>query len=309
MILFKLLFSNEVFDNCVKIYGTKDYIQVLNAYGNQKHVIIAKKLRCDKLNSFWLNKLNQYVGLANGHVEKRTMAHRFGYFGTSAISDSKVQLLVDGYEHQFISDTNGEVHAISNMAPSQVSSADSYQQPYHLNKPILVISDVDDTIKVSNVTNKILAIRRLFIEDFRPFDDIVTKYKEWNDMASFVYLSAGFRQSFQFIVPEILKYFPHGPLILRDVFSISALKFKIRKGIELLEITDSKAVLVGDSTEVDAQVYATLYHQFPYRICKIFIRLIDDRELSKVYQALNGIPIDIAMIFSDASSLPSKFNC
>ena len=179
-------------------------------------------------------------------------------------------------------------------------------------KRTLVISDVDDTIKISNVNSIIEAAKKLFIKPIEFFDDMVVKYNEWHVTMDFAYVSAGFKQSYDFIKPEMDQKFPKGPLILRSVKlnqRDSTYNFKVNAISEIIESMDNKVALVGDSTQKDAAVYAHLYQKYPSRICKIYIRLILAKQMVKTVAELVKVPTHIQKIFVNGSELPSVIEC
>ncbi|CAF5135099.1 unnamed protein product [Rotaria sp. Silwood1] len=94
---------------------------------------------------------------------------------------------------------------------------------------ISVISDIDDTIKISKVLSIPSLLKNTFYDDFKPVNGMNELYQKWHQQkCQFHYVSAS---------PWQLKY-----------------------------------ILVGDSGEQDAEVYAELYNTFSQSIAHIFIR-------------------------------------
>ena len=134
-------------------------------------------------------------------------------------------------------------------------------------KKILLVSDVDDTLKMSNVLNKggavkqVLNITAVFTGMSQLYQLIVNQYKQ---DVKVVYLSNAI-DGYAGISPirdlhqNFLSYnkFPEGPLLLRS--DIRDKNHKIRE-LRRLQATENPDVMIlfGDNGERDAEIY----HQF-----------------------------------------------
>ncbi|PIA18788.1 hypothetical protein COEREDRAFT_5971 [Coemansia reversa NRRL 1564] len=157
----------------------------------------------------------------------------------------------------------------------------------HLVEPhgISVVSDIDDTIKASNITaEKRIVLETVFAQPLRAVPGMAELYNEWYEGGcEFHYVSNSPWQ----LYPALDNFFqahqfPPGSAHLRsfdanDLLSISnytgtpQLK---RDTIELLLRTfpGRTFILVGDSGEQDLETYTDLARRFPGRIARIFIR-------------------------------------
>ncbi|ORE21851.1 hypothetical protein BCV71DRAFT_260770 [Rhizopus microsporus] len=147
---------------------------------------------------------------------------------------------------------------------------------------ISIISDIDDTIK----DTKILAGARTVLSKtfFEPPQDVhgmADAYMSWYTQgASFHYVS---NSPFQ-LIPMLYQFirdshFPPGSMHLRDEASLLSRLVEIpgqAKREAILEIIHDfpqrQFVLVGDSGEIDLEIYTRIAVEFPNRILKIFIR-------------------------------------
>ncbi|KAJ3844152.1 hypothetical protein F5878DRAFT_656103 [Lentinula raphanica] len=152
--------------------------------------------------------------------------------------------------------------------------------------PVRVISDIDDTIKYSNVTGGARAVfHNVFVRELK---DIVIPgmgewYEEmWKKGVRFHYVSNG---PFE-LLPLIGEFFkisklPPGSVKLRSyagrsLFSglLSAPSARKRAGVlEILDaFPDSRFILIGDSGEQDLELYTELARERADQVLAIFIR-------------------------------------
>ncbi|KAI0272707.1 hypothetical protein BC834DRAFT_817656 [Gloeopeniophorella convolvens] len=152
--------------------------------------------------------------------------------------------------------------------------------------PIRVISDIDDTVKLSGVVNGARTIfHNVFVKDLK--ESLIPGMGEWyNDMyhrgVRFHYVSNG---PFE-LLPVINEFFqlaklPSGSIRLRSygtrsLFSglLSAPGERKREGV--LEVLSSfstcRFILIGDSGEQDLELYAAMARDHPDQVACIFIR-------------------------------------
>jgi len=165
------------------------------------------------------------------------------------------------------------------------------------NSGTIVVSDVDDTIKVSEVyiSNERL-LQNVFVNYPRKIistQNILTTLKEEHD-TSFFYVSGSPKQLSKEIKNFIKREnFPEGFLYLKDFqlspFTSSFFKFldsdstyehKIERISKLLEEFPNKEfILIGDSGEKDPEVYGELLKKYTEQIKKIYIRNVTNESL------------------------------
>lgn len=148
---------------------------------------------------------------------------------------------------------------------------------------IRVVSDIDDTAKISNVGDPIsLVINGMFSR--RAFVGMRELYSS---------LAIGRGYAFDYVTgtPEVLRYrakkflraggFPGGDLYLKPTFGSESLReYKTRVIRSILDAhPDDQFIFVGDDTQVDFQVYDDLFRYAPDRIVAIYIRKVTNRKL------------------------------
>ncbi|GJJ70652.1 hypothetical protein EMPS_03002 [Entomortierella parvispora] len=149
---------------------------------------------------------------------------------------------------------------------------------------ISVISDIDDTIKETNVTaGARVILRNTFLRAMQEVPGMATVYKRWWDRgAAFHYVSNSPWQ----LIPSLLEFFhthlfPPGSAHLRLHDSMLKTYFNRappgehkRRSIRelLMDFPDRKFILVGDSGEIDMEIYTEMALEHPGQVVKIFIR-------------------------------------
>jgi phosphatidate phosphatase APP1 len=152
--------------------------------------------------------------------------------------------------------------------------------------PVRVISDIDDTVKLSGVTRGARAVfHNVFVKDLH--ENVIPGMGEWySEMwrrgVRFHYVSNG---PFE-LLPVINDFFelaklPAGSVRLRSygtrsLFSglLSAPAERKRDGLVevLYSFSTSRFILIGDSGEQDLELYASIAQEYPWQIGCIFIR-------------------------------------
>jgi phosphatidate phosphatase APP1 len=182
---------------------------------------------------------------------------------------------------------------------------------------VSVISDIDDTIKYSNILNRKALLRETFIENFSAISGMSDLYSGWGkNGAAFHYVSGSPWALAQHL--EIFLHansFPRGSLHLRhvrsrlkDFYRLSkspdAFKREVIEGI-LKHFPNRRFILVGDSGEKDPEVYGEIARKFPGQIERIFIRDVAPGHLTPDRQEIvfKDVGRDVWTIFEDAAEV------
>ena len=184
-------------------------------------------------------------------------------------------------------------------------------------KGLSVISDVDDTIKISMVTDRRALMRNTFLRPFKPVEGMSAVYREWAGAgAAFHYVSASPWQLYGPLSEfRRVQGFPRGSFHLKQfrLKDASALelfasqegyKSKVIEGI-LADFPDRRLILLGDSGEQDPEIYGALARKHPDQIVRILIRSVDGsgKEHPRFQAAFEGIPGDRWRVFRDPDEL------
>ncbi|MCX7395479.1 MAG: DUF2183 domain-containing protein [Planctomycetales bacterium] len=166
-----------------------------------------------------------------------------------------------------------------------------------------IISDVDDTIKHSNVPNRRDLFQNTFARTFVPIAGMPELYRDCAAAgAAFHFVSGSPWQLFE-PLREFFRTegYPAGSFHLKRFrFRDSAKKLrpspqKAHKSAAIEPILDDfpqrRFVLIGDSGEQDAEIYSAFLRQRPQQIAGIFIRAIrgETRDAEKFRAAFAGL--------------------
>lgn len=182
-----------------------------------------------------------------------------------------------------------------------------------------IISDVDDTIKLSNVGDRKELLANTFTREFRAIPGMRELYQTWAKQGvSFHYVSASPWQLYGPLVEWLdADGFPVGSMHLRHVrlrdFSgkkhrEQALRSKKEKIQRLLRTYPYRRfILFGDSGEQDALIYGEVAKVFGNQILHIAIRQLPDgsngKSLSTIREALSHIPMNRWSVFREPDDL------
>jgi phosphatidate phosphatase APP1 len=176
-----------------------------------------------------------------------------------------------------------------------------------------VISDIDDTIKVSEVASKRALLANTFLREYRAVDGMAEVYRSWAASgAVFHYVSASPWQLYEFLAEFLDRaQYPAGTFHLKtfrwkdsSFFSLFAAPEAYKPGAirPILETFPRRHfVLVGDSGEKDPEIYAELARKYPKQIVRILIRdVTGEKAGGQRYQAcFEGVPPSRWHVFTD----------
>ncbi|MEQ2007985.1 MAG: App1 family protein [Limisphaerales bacterium] len=180
-----------------------------------------------------------------------------------------------------------------------------------------VISDVDDTIKVSHVRDRQALLRKTFYEPFQAVDGMATVYRAWaEEGTSFHYVSASPWQLYEPIVEfAATNRFPAGSWHMKQ-FRVKDSSFlalldspeAYKPGViepMLRQFPQRRFVLVGDSGERDPEIYGALSRQFPQQVHRVFIRDVtgEDAKAARYEAAFKGVPRERWQIFREPKEI------
>ncbi len=178
---------------------------------------------------------------------------------------------------------------------------------------VSVISDIDDTIKLSQVRDRHTLLLNTFTRAFEAVPGMAERYRELgaaHDAMRFHYVSSSPLQ----LYPPIADFlrdagFPAGSVHLRETTSLRAIAARNgsqrhkRSTIErlLADFPHRRFLLVGDSGEADPEIYAEIARRHPRQVIAIAIRNVSDENRDSVRYAhtFAGIADERWSIFGD----------
>ena len=184
---------------------------------------------------------------------------------------------------------------------------------------VSVISDIDDTIKISNITVKGEMVRSMFIREFQPVPGMAEIYRRWaaEEGAIFHYVSGSPSQLFTALSEFVRRErFPDQAVFaLKRIGWFDSFMSNLWKSARVTkppvirrildDFPDRDFILVGDSGEHDPEVYAEAAREHPDQVLHIYIRDVtgDQPDGERYRQAFKDVPRWKWTIFSDAAEL------
>ena len=182
---------------------------------------------------------------------------------------------------------------------------------------VSVISDIDDTIKISQVRDKRALVRNTFCRPFQPAPGMADLYQRWaGEGAQFHYVTAS---PWQLYVPlsEFVRRngFPTGTFHMKtfrakDSSFLSLMKSPERYKPPVIEelfrqFPNRRFVLVGDSGEKDPEIYGALARKHPRQVARILIRDVTDEPpaAARYRKAFRNLPDGLWQVFQKPDAL------
>lgn len=168
---------------------------------------------------------------------------------------------------------------------------------------LTVVSDIDDTVKISSVTVPGVLLHNTFFEAWRPVPGMASRFQAWARQGAAFHFVSG--SPVPLVVPlrAFLEDngFPGGSLHLkpfrwrggelRGLFDEADVHKTAEIEALLARFPRRRFILVGDTGERDPEIYAALARRHPGRIERILLRPVSPRrrrdDLISIYQGLN----------------------
>ncbi|MCX6921922.1 MAG: DUF2183 domain-containing protein [Verrucomicrobia bacterium] len=177
---------------------------------------------------------------------------------------------------------------------------------------IIVISDIDDTIKATQVRDRKLLLRRTFLEPFKPVPGMAEVYRTWADKMAvqFCYVSAS---PWQLFLP--LSEFVKSNGFPTAAFYLKKFRLKDQSFLSLFESPEHykptviepllkqfprrQFVLMGDAGERDPEIYASLARRYPQQVVRILSRDVtgEPADSERFQSIFGGLPPGLWQIF------------
>jgi len=182
---------------------------------------------------------------------------------------------------------------------------------------VCVVSDIDDTIKDSNVLNKTQLIINTFVLSYKPAAGMAEVYARWSKQgASFHYVSSSPWQLYPALSVFMTQNgFPDGSFHLKSVrFKDQTLANLIASSAKtkppiiesiMKRYPGRRFIMVGDSGEKDPEVYGLMARNHPKQIIQIYIRRVQgaDNSDTRFNAAFKDVPKEKWTVFTDAAKL------
>ena len=188
---------------------------------------------------------------------------------------------------------------------------------------VSVVSDIDDTIKFTQVGNRDAMLSNTFLQPFKAVPGMVDRYRvSSREGATFHYVSASPWQLYPALTSFLRQDgFPGGTFHLKSFRALDKSVFDLfcdpeKYKLEILQpllarFPNRRFVLVGDSGELDPEIYGRLARQFPNQVTQILIRDVSQKPLldqPRFERAFAELPRNHWQVFRYPSEMvdPSK---
>jgi phosphatidate phosphatase APP1 len=183
------------------------------------------------------------------------------------------------------------------------------------NKPgLAIISDVDDTIIKSHATNalnKVITLLRYDAHDRTPFENVEELYRHLVDGGrNPLFFVSGSSYNLYDLLTDFSEHhqIPKAPFLLRDLgltaeqwLKQDTSPYKLEHIKTIVSRYDKKSfVLIGDSGQLDPEIYAQVQKDYPGRVVAIYIRDLGNPKRQKEIEEMNK-ELEVKIVLADDS--------
>ncbi|KAH8601532.1 hypothetical protein B0O99DRAFT_648248 [Bisporella sp. PMI_857] len=285
--------------------------------------------------------LAEKLGIGRGDAQEEIIRQRLMLFMQSILPGRKVKVTF-GQKDELALGPGGRYGISSDIKPLRADFKDGDIVPsvakvpqgangvLHMNTAFAepegwaVISDVDDTIKVTQTSSPIGIIQSTFVAQATPVAGMPELYtfiqRLISNSAPWFYLSASPYNLYPFLADFRQRYYPQGTLILRDAswmnlagllsnLTLGTQEYKVERMTKVNSwLPKRKMILIGDSTQSDPEAYGEIYNKNKKWVKLILIRRVDDiaavgieekNEPQRFEKAFKHIPKNVWHVFDN----------
>lgn len=266
-------------------YGTRQKIMLRGRLLEEHTVSLS-----EENDSVWRNLLNMYQRFESAEIPHAPLR--------ATIAGETVEFETDheGYFHEIVtlseplSGNEPTITAhIEHREDSSVTAEATVMIPA-ASAQFGVISDIDDTVLRTNVTNLLKLARNTFLRNAHtrlPFPGVAALYRALESGTGSTHNPLFYVSNSPWNLHDLLhdffklRHLPDGPLFLRDMgltesYIVADPEHKASTVRHLLDLyPEMPFILIGDSGEKDAAIYRDVVADFPERIQAVYIRDVD----------------------------------
>ncbi len=210
---------------------------------------------------------------------------------------------------------NGKDLHVQVVVPDKDPRKIATRLPIPLRQPkLLVISDVDDTVRIAEVIDRRRMVERVFLHRYEAVPGISAIYNQLAERGAQFHFVSGSPWQIAPVIEEFLAKtkFPQATLHCRqlnwDFWNSDPLhtkEFKVATIEELLQqFSTGKVLMIGDDGEHDPEVYSEICKRHPDRIAGVWIRRVRETwDSSRLAGPMDLLGVDHCTAFQDASEL------
>lgn len=185
---------------------------------------------------------------------------------------------------------------------------------------ISIISDIDDTVRISNVLNRHELLMNTFVRPWKAVPGMASLYQNAAALPAVrIHYVSNAPYALYPLVQQFLKgaQFPEGSMHLRAV-SIKSKLWHMLLHLEhanthktavieslMQDFPERSFVLIGDTGEQDPEIYGALARMHPERVRMILLRNVtgDARDGTRLAKGMRGVPAAKWLLFTDANAI------
>jgi hypothetical protein len=279
----------------------------------------------DRTRRALIAELRKAMGLSDAEAASAVFTRRLRLFLRDNESRKQLSVLAAATEHGLpVSGRDGHFEgllALPDAPPGELllrlARYERFSGRAHLlaDEGLTVISDIDDTVKVSHVLDKKKLLRATFLEEFRAVEGMAELYQRWvSEGAHLHFVSSSPWQ----LYPELEAFlrregFPEATFSLKrirvkDASALTLLDDPFESKVETIEailerFPRRRFILVGDSGEKDPEVYGHVTRNLkqPQQVVKVFIRDVTGHP--RYREAFTDVAPERWQVFHDAREL------
>lgn len=323
-----------------KPLGEKEVIQFYPSYGAQTRdgwrILVQGRAYEPSENSakrkLLIKLISEAADLDDDELKSEIFKERVGVFLSDGADNRLIELQLGSNTMSIAADDSGYINFSTTVAASEnpfhftsLPSKKNHNQ-YKGSATLVsdtgfsIISDIDDTVKITNVRDRKELLRNTFVRPFRAAPGMAALYKRWqNELGKSTqlhFLSGSPWQLFQPLSSFLRDSgFSEASWHLRTVdlskglsgLSAPPEEFKIPAITKILkDFPHRKFILVGDSGEKDPEIYAEIMRGFPEQVHGVYIRNVtNEPQSAERYKALYpGHAADRLFVFIDPARVP-----
>lgn len=307
--------TNLYFNNNILFFDSFGYLSnnnimfILHGFMFYTHELSNNKLN-STLSTSYLEELENFKNRTKNLLE----------FG---VNDCDINIIIDKKTYHTMTDNFGHfylsvnqrikekknLYNLSFLCNNQVVNTTIYIIDY--NKK-LIISDIDDTIKDSNVLNKVELLKNTLYRNFNVIKNMNNVYSYNADKYNFCYISGSPWQLYEPLTLFLKNNnFPNPyRIILKkiNIININSIinfldntrNYKYNNIDTIIKSTKSNIILIGDNTEFDEYVYNDIAMKYPERIEKIYIHQVTGND---ILSRFNINIVNKVMIFNNGNDI------
>lgn len=177
-----------------------------------------------------------------------------------------------------------------------------------------IISDVDDTIIRSNITNpiqKVTTLLRYNAKQRTAFEGVSELYRQLvgDDLNPLFFVSGSSYNLYDLLANFCVHHdIPKAPFLLRDLgltadqwLKKATMKYKLQHIEEIISYFPNLSfILIGDSGQKDPEIYAEVYRKYPDQVRAIYIRQVDSPERAEEIKSMSR-EMDVDLLIMEDS--------